>query len=354
MNNQMQDSEKTKEELLVEIDQLKIKLEKLTPKQDKKTLGENESKFRKLLDSLDAGVVIHAPDTSIIQNNPRASELLGLSDDQMLGKEAIDPGWKFLHTDNQSLTLDYYPVNQIITKKKSIKNMSIGVVRPQINDVVWLQVNGFPIFNDQNEISEIIISFIDVTELKKSQDTLLKQQTKLTNILKGTNAGIWDWNIKTGECEFNERWARIMGYTLEELMPLDINTWINSVHPDDLPMANDTLEKNFNKELDYFDVDFRQPHKDGSWVWVNARGKVVEWSENGKPLQMSGTHLDITDRKVVEQELAKHLDDLEILVNERTSELEDKNKKLDDAMKVFVGRELKIKQLEDRIRDIEE
>lgn len=190
----------------------------------------------------------------------------------------------------------------------------------------------------------------DITDRKQAENILALQKQKLTDILEGTNAGTWDWNIPSGKCVFNDRWAEIMGYTLDELKPIDINTWINNVHPDDLPNANALLDKHFKGELNYFDVVFRQPHKDGSWVWVNARGKVVEWSDDGKPLQMSGTHLDITERKLAEEELAKHHEQLEELVKERTQELEEKNKRLDDSMKVFVGREMMIKKLQDRIK----
>ncbi len=140
----------------------------------------------------------------------------------------------------------------------------------------------------------------DTTKRKQAEETLTKQSKKLTDILEGTNAGTWEWNVQTGAVVLNERWADIMGYTLEELEHIDINTWINSVHPNDLPATNAALEKHFKGELNYFDVEFRQPHKNGSWVWVNVRGKVIEWTEEGKPLQMSGTHLDITERKLAE------------------------------------------------------
>jgi hypothetical protein len=153
-------------------------------------------------------------------------------------------------------------------------------------------------------------------ELIKRDELLLNQKNTLANIIEGTNAGTWDWNVKTGALVLNERWADIMGYTLKELRPIDINTWINNIHPDDLPMANTFIDKHFKGALDYFDVDFRQPHKNGGWVWVNSRGKVVEWTNEGKPLQMSGTHIDITENKktlydlVISKEKAEESDRL--------------------------------------------
>lgn len=202
-------------------------------------------------------------------------------------------------------------------------------------------------FENESIFAAIIL---DITERKQFDKELTHQKQKLADILEGTNAGTWNWNIITGELSVDERWAEIMGYTVKELEPIDVNTWINNVHPDDLPAANDLLNKHFNKDLDYYDVEFRQPHKNGSWIWVNARGKVIEWTDEGKPVRISGTHLDITKRKQAENELAKHHKHLEDMVNERTKELNEKNKKLDDAMKVFVGREMTIRNLQDRIK----
>jgi len=146
----------------------------------------------------------------------------------------------------------------------------------------------------------------DITARKRAEKKLAMQKQRLDDILTGTNAGTWNWNVQTGAVTFNARWAEIMGHTLEELEPIDIQTWINSVHPDDLPHANAQLEQHFTGQQDYYDVEFRQSHQDGGWVWVNARGKVVEWTRDGKPLRMSGTHLDITERKQVEEEV-RHL-----------------------------------------------
>ena len=139
-------------------------------------------------------------------------------------------------------------------------------------------------------------------ELEQAVDQLRVKEDELSDILEGTNAGTWDWKIQTGELTLNQRWAEIMGCTLEDLEPIDINTWRDNVHPDDLPGVNAILDKHFSGKLDYYDVLFRQPHKRSGWVWVNARGKVVKWGKDGKPLRLSGIHLDITERKKAEAE----------------------------------------------------
>jgi len=139
-------------------------------------LRDSEERYRGLLMNLDAGVVVHAPDSSIIMSNPKAAELLGLNEDQMAGKLDVDPGWKFLYENYSVMPVEQYPVNQILSKGKSIKDYRLGVIRPMTNDIVWLTVNGSPVFVNNNEISEVVISFLDITERKQAEDALLKEQ----------------------------------------------------------------------------------------------------------------------------------------------------------------------------------
>ncbi|MFV5688081.1 PAS domain S-box protein [Flavobacterium sp. ZT3R25] len=155
-------------------------------KQLDSALLKSEERYRGLLNNLDAGIVVHASDTSIIVSNLKASELLGLKDDEMKGKMAISPAWKFLNEDGTELSIEKYPVNQIISKKKSIKNITLGVNRLDTNNVVWVLVNGFPNLDANGKINEIVISFIDVTEQKIMEMELVKakEQAEAANKAK--------------------------------------------------------------------------------------------------------------------------------------------------------------------------
>lgn len=128
-----------------------------------------------------------------------------------------------------------------------------------------------------------------------------EQRTHSQNIIEGTEAGTWDWNLLTGELVLNERWAEIIGYTLNELEPISLKTWEKTVHSDDLRKAQILIEQHFSGALNYYNIEFRQRHKDGQWRWINARGKITDWTESGVPQRMCGTHLDITERKSAEK-----------------------------------------------------
>lgn len=138
----------------------------------------------------------------------------------------------------------------------------------------------------------------------KTRDTLRSQRERLENVIEGTDAGTWYWNIQTGKTEFNPRWAEIIGYQLHELEPISIQTWLDHLHPEDVKKSEEKLQAHFDGEQEYYQCEVRMRHRDGHWVWVMDRGKVALWDESGKPLEMFGTHIDISEDKAREQQLA--------------------------------------------------
>jgi len=142
-------------------------------------LKRSEERYSSLLQHLETGVVVHAADTSIITSNPRASELLGLSIEQMKGKVAIDPAWCFLNPDNSTMSLENYPVNRVLNTKQLIRNQILGIKQSSSAAIIWVTVNGFPVLNNENEITEIVISFNDITERKLAEEKIIESEREL-------------------------------------------------------------------------------------------------------------------------------------------------------------------------------
>ncbi len=152
-------------------------------------------------------------------------------------------------------------------------------------------------------VFEIHGYLFDETRLFETERILESERERLTDIIRGTNAGTWEWNVQTGKTIFNERWASMIGYSLAELEPTTIETWTSRVHPDDLAYTNEQLDRHFRGEDSYYECEARIRHRDGSWIWIIDRGRVSKWTEDGKPLIMFGTHQDITVRRQAQDAL---------------------------------------------------
>ena len=151
---------------------------------------------------------------------------------------------------------------------------------------------------------------VDITRNYELQEQARMQEERLRNVIEGTSAGTWEWNVITGETVFNDRWAEILGYTLGELAPLSIDTWLRLAHPDDLERSSDLLQDHFDGKTENYDFEGRMRHKDGHWVWIHDRGKLVERAPNGDPLRVAGTHMDITQRKCDEAKILEANEEL--------------------------------------------
>ncbi|MFG1488599.1 PAS domain-containing protein, partial [Oceanospirillum sp. HFRX-1_2] len=154
------------------------------------------------------------------------------------------------------------------------------------------------------EISRLTDAMARMLEtIRRTQEALHKEHQSLENIVEGTRAGTWRWNVQTGETVINERWAEMAGYSLEELEPVSIDTWLSLAHPEDLEKSEKLLKKHFSGENSYYECEVRMRHKAGHWIWIQDRGRVATWLADGQPLEMFGTHLEITEIKEYQEQL---------------------------------------------------
>lgn len=152
-------------------------------KQAEEKLIDSNEKYLNLMDSLGVGVVLHAPDTSIILSNPMASEILGISHEQMQGKKAIDPEWTFVRNDGTDMPIEEYPVNKALKLNKSFSEYIIGIKRPDRKYITWVNINASLVF-DNNNIKYVTISFKDITEQKQAEEELKNHQKYLEELVK--------------------------------------------------------------------------------------------------------------------------------------------------------------------------
>ena len=120
--------------------------------------------------------------------------------------------------------------------------------------------------------------------------------------IEGSDLGTWDLDVVSGEFNFNDRKYEMLGYKREEVEN-NISFWHTLIHPDDIDMVSERTKKHINGKTEKFEAEYRYKHKDGHWVWVLGKGKVIERDRNGKALRACGTQLDISKSKKLEQTL---------------------------------------------------
>lgn len=120
--------------------------------------------------------------------------------------------------------------------------------------------------------------------------------------LERAHLGVWDWDLRSGDCFYSPMWLQMLGYSEGELA-MTSDLWLRLTHPDDRGQAVASGERHLAGQTDSIETELRLKHKDGHWVWVLDRGGIVERDETGKPLRLMGVQTDITKQKQAEHEL---------------------------------------------------
>ena len=259
-----------------------------------------------------AAVVITDPQGNITYVNRKFIEITGYSYSEVIGQNP-----RILKSGEMSPE-NYRQLWGTIASGKTWKGEFHN--RKKNGELYWENASISPMIDEKGNTTHYICVKEDITERKRAEELLVAERQRLAYILEGTNVGTWEWNVQTGKTVFNDRWAEMIGYRLAELAPVSIETWMKFAHPNDLAISQDLLERHFRKELPYYECEARMRHKDGHWIWVLDRGKVVAWTEDGKPLTMSGTHQEITARKQAEEQI-QHMANHDMLTNLPTMRL---------------------------------
>lgn len=261
-------------------------------KQSELVLKESELKYRQLVNHMNMGFVVHAPDTHILQCNETACELLGLSMEQMLGKEEIDPAWHFLREDGTLMPAEDYPVNRVLSTPVPLENYVLGIYRVTQSQA-WVLVTAFPEFDINNHLKQIVVTFIDISQLKQAETEL----REMTEVMENAISGISKLDAEGRYLYVNKAYADTTGYRPEEMIGM---LWHRTVHPDDLVPLNTAYQQ--MRQDGKVEVEARGVRQDGSGFYK----QLVMISAYDRQQQFVGHYCfmkDVSDRKAVEEEL---------------------------------------------------
>ena len=274
--------------------QLKIKNEILLKNEE--TIRLNELRYKGLIDNLNAGVMVYAPDTSVIFSNKRAAQILGLTNEKLNQSNLIDFNWLLTNEAGKPISHSEHPINIILANKEPIKDLIIGM-QPDTDTTIWLNVNGFPVMTVNSEITEIVFSFDDITKRKNDRDKLTESEQFLKQTQLIVQLGTFTYDLISEQLNGSEIFNNILGLESDKY----INNPTSIIHPD----WQNSITKEINEHSIGVKKRFDQRYKiiresDNSERWVHGVGELV-YNEDGHPIKLIGAIRDITDQKLTEE-----------------------------------------------------
>ncbi len=263
---------------------------------DHRRIAESEQRFRRAMEDSAIGVAIVGLDGAIVETNPAFAAMLGYTRPELETLSLFD----ITHPDDlhsSSATMADVRHGKIDTYRFEKRYMRAD------GTAVWTLLSGSVIRDAASGQPLYLVSQIeDIDARKQAQARIAEAETRWNFALASAGQGVWDFDIRKGGITYSATWMRMLGYDDGELDG-DPNLWLSLIHPDDRDAVEAADRAHLDGRTPHFEAEFRMRRKDGNWLWILDRGKVIERAEDGRLIRAIGSLTDITARKEAEDRL---------------------------------------------------
>lgn len=271
---------------------------------DEEALANRERLFRAVLDTTGEGFFMADAEGRLVEVNGAYSDMQGYSRQELLSMSIFDQGagyardqvWRRL----EAIRKEGHNTFEAVHLRKDGRLVDVEI------SATWIKEGG----------GRYIAFVRDITDRKRAERLIREQGERLALALNGTAAGIWDWDMGTGDLILDDSFGRVIGYPPEELVGQKKDRWREICHPEDLARSAACLEAHLSGKAPRYECEVRLRHKDGRWVWVLNQGELVERDAEGRPSRMIGIMFDIGRQKDTEETLRTALADKDSLLRE--------------------------------------
>lgn len=252
----------------------------------------NEQRLQSIIDNTSSVIYLKDNTGKYILINKRFSDLFHLTREEVIGKTDYDVF--------PTVIADSFRANDLKVINKN-RLMELDEQAPHddgIHDYLSLK---FPLYNNKSNSNDVCGISTDITERKQNEKALQMSEERFDLAMQASNDGLWDWEIETNFVYYSPRWMSMLGYKHNELKNT-FNTWEKLVDEHGKVKTLALIDECLKGKRNNFSTDFRMRHKDGHWVDILTRGILVR-DEQGKPIRVVGTHVDISERIIAQNEL---------------------------------------------------
>lgn len=278
----------------------------------------SEQRFSSMVGAMQEGMVIQNSEAEIVEANPAAQEILGLTLSQLRGRTSVDESWHTIYQDGTLFPGHEHPAYQVLKTGEPVYKSVMGVVKPD-KTTSWIQINACPLKSEVGEVSEVITSFSDITELRNKEEQLHKLNIELLEKIqslhvlsksfeyaqRAAKTGHWILEKETGRLTWSDEVYRIFGKEPQSFQA-SFETFMDHVHPEDRQPLLDVYNESVASKTNY-QIEHRILLPNNEIGFVLERG-FHDFDGEGKLLRSVGTLTDITEGRIKDFQVKSYVD----------------------------------------------
>jgi PAS domain S-box-containing protein len=262
----------------------------------------SEALYRSVADAISDGLVVIGANGRIVTANPTACALMNCPAERLVGQHIGRLGFRLTHEDGRPLARAEHPVRRVLDGGPSAQGRVHRLICPDGRELL-LRLSVQPLMvSPQDPRPSCVLTCHDIGAQRLAERALRQAEARWNFALDGAGYGVWDHDEDSGTVFFSRRWKEMLGYADGEPMNR-LQEWTHRIHPDDHPRVIEAIERHRRGETAEYETQHRLRHKDGHWIWVLDRAKIVERRADGSPRRVVGTHSDITRQKLADRAL---------------------------------------------------